>query len=1619
VAAPGQISGGSWGYGNILKAIRSAEGEAIALPEALQKANIGGAAAEDSVKNIFRALKESNQNFSAKFIGGKYVRVNLLEGGSETMRSVTGANFTIPIESQGRFAWSPEMSQSTGYAQTAANKEAHFISRQRFARVGPESVQPMTGLQSLAHTMSRDIRTADTSTPGRMRNLARTLQGRFSNEYMKNLVWTGFKPLAEGGGPTGQAYKKMGSIYDVFQMGVVGVTQGPGIGAGRVIQEVESKFPFVGGKFQPGNAWQQIEEYQKTLTGLGLNLSDEAVKAEHVLGGNIGVWKLGDIVPFGGSGDPSRQAYQRWGISQLAPVAKGARGARRFDPLTTKARAAAEQFISRTEGGGTGRWGALSKVALVMDPRFEAAVAGSAGGAVVSREFASQMTADITQFAQYDSSRWGKLQDPKTGRYLSEMVVGTPFISSMGSKHTVASILEKMSGAQVAVGWSTFLAGKNPEALRDAVFRDIMDQSGAYERAIGRTSKGTFRKLSPGQISKRKELLNKLFGKMTSAIGGGAELNYLTGEYGVRGIVPQIRTGAASKFGAAEMGSVQVAIDEYNKALKTDKVGKMNLGLSRINDMFRVGELKAGGETFKSMFLTASFMRRLEMQEVVTKAVGHWTRPSQASGLDILLGRLSELDKPDVGRAGEQYWSKGQDAARTIVNRLYHPRGVKMGPRDIINLRMYQSKEADRLADYYERIIKGWGRKEKTELGRIWGSWSPKGEKGFQKLSGSLSLEDMAKKYGNYKAAPGGAAKLTMEELGGTIFGETSPLRKQGVAFKLGEAIEIGAIKDQAGRVVERGVKSREFYLPALEFYRGVMPAVEEGLGSDIGMFRDKLVRAHESAFLSLASTNPDHGQIEKRLNQYYNLLGSGFTDKTGVYSYLSTARMAQSGYLSLVPGGETRGLGGKVAKALGTGLDDPFTALISPETAKEMGVYKHFLDTRGRATRSLYGRTTAWPGIGPTMEHVLRFKLAKEGELGRNSLRISQLVALTMFRDFDADKAGVTFLTGKNAQELSKAMYEKTSIPRLKGYSQLAKIDPTLKNMVDESAGASKEISDAIQAARREGKDIRHSTLIKMADIKTQSIHARIAKGTDIAAKYGTKALTPTVNWYMQQFRTLSTQKAMVGDLREMGILGASERLSGALGGIFGIIEQQTAIAKSGTESQGAIRLFELMNTSWDPKASPDKFNAAAAEAHGLVVKLTGAKPGASGREIYQALKGRGEPFTVGGRGAAAGVLGRESTAINAMKQMLGVGAVRQRGQYPEIMKQFSKGREGFMAAFHGLEGVLDIYERASTESGVRTAYDQSAKLYTDMAGLGKVMGFSEATSVDEAAKALQAREYRIAEQAVSNDSIKQAGAAAKTTVLDRATGWWTNTKTPYWQKAGVITGAAIILGAVAKSTLLGGYGPEGPPRMTADQVMGPPPPVIMAALPIPMGGGPWQPPEMPYNLGKKPGGLFAYVSDQVGFDSEHYGQDSPTGMWPVKPSFGPRVNMSGFGLDIGPGIADSEQRPLILTGPPVGGGSPMQPAMAAMGRSKEQMPYISPTTEPPAMVSLPEYMRGGVTIEATQPEGSSADDDIESIMSEALGMRVDLTSNRWDPNEGTIQRMMDSRSSMLSSFT
>lgn len=1500
------------------------------------------------VAHMLATLGQAGHQFEATILDNATLRVHLLNDARKV-----GRGFTMPLDVGGYISGMPEYIRDQ--TRTGLLPE---VSRSKFITRGRGWMEDVSGKQvfrtrSFGQTLTRSVmgemgKATGTVGVAEMVSMEENIQRMINQGVAEDAIWVGrtkaplHPDLAES-----VMYGRGGSLMDVFQAGGVSVRQGPGIEAGRYISG-PGDFPL---EFKAGQlaltdkaSLKTVGDFltlERQLQREGVRISTGALKDEAVLHSMMSLYGKGDIVPFGAHA-VRHQMYQRLGITKV----RGAPGAPSRPTVSTPMVEAMKREAEKNFGANWGQWTAEGRVALVMDTGFEQATGASAGGAIVTRNFADQLAGDITQQVDMESRAVSKILEktPVGTRAIQPVGVGSTLITSGGTKHTIASV-QQMKGAQMAIGFQEFVGGKHPEAIREAIIRDLMDRVGPYKRGWyeGDAKSKVFKRYSEETYRELTGAKSQFLHRVKETLGGGTRLT-TTGQRGVYGLQPQMLIGPRAQLGRRELRSIQDHMNQYNAHIKTLKNVEVGKNVDLLQDFFEEGEFTIGegrdARAFKAIFMTQSVMNRLEQQSLVTKAAG----------------------RGDVGFAGSRY----------------HSRGTKLRPKDIVSLRGWHTAEANALADEYTRYAKGYMRTAKKELAKTvlpFTSGAPlpglEGIMGFPDMPGAVGMKDLKR----YMEAPFGGKGIGVEHLTESIFAETSPLRKKGVAVQLPsdwDALTISGLFGDKGELIE-GIQTKQVYLPGLEMYRGVRAGAKD-------IYIDKLLKSHERFYMALSAVNPSRTTVDKASRSYYKNLGLALQGKSGLLSYLSTARMAHSGYLGLVPGGT-----GATAAAIGTALESPSVVDISQSTARQMGVYDAFKRADDIAgADKLYGRLTAYPSIGPTTENAYLFRMVQDSDLGSRQLRLSNAVALSMFRDFDADKSAVTFFLDRKAQKLSKAFYEKNV------RSNVAAYDSLIDTMSEDNVAVKKMLSDA-----RAGSDeMRYSNILDVAYTKAASgAHGRQAR---LAEKYLTKQLTPAINWYMQQFRDLSTIP---------GVLEATSPKNRQLVNVaLGAIEQQVAIVKGGQISPTARQAFSALSGTY---VTAEAEEAAVRNLSTFLGEMPSLKP-------VDAAQGMTEDFIKG--------MGIQTRRDQVSRGIIEIAKIRQRellqadkaGSIPSLRTLFTKvkGEEApFLSVVRAITGFSE-----RTAQGRMPHWTAAETPIMDAIGMGKQMGFQMGHSVADMTAAAKSVATTGKEIEALNSALKQAGSRGPT-VLDRVTGWFSRADTPYWQKAGVITAGALVAGAVAKSILFGSsYGPDSPPPGPPSQVYVPPPQVY-ASPPIPDSSGPMAP--QPHRMHRKPGGLWAYVSSQAGRSDSYYDAEPGQKMAQAVPNFGRRIMLPGMGLDLGPAIADSRSRPMILAGPAIGGGAPLPPAMPAAPVSVDGgAPPMMQAQEPTARVSLPDHMRFGGSVEARSPVDPNTDGLMELASEGGFGNTVSMDIMD-DPMESSIDRWQAMGEQEFSSFT
>lgn len=1575
-----------------------------------------GAPTTTAAARMLSRVTAAGHQWQAELHGQSALRFQFLSQG----KRVSGAWVDIPLQMgrfiQGKNAFVQELLEQSDLPYV---KSASFMARPR-AYIAPGGAPAYETVgQAMFGTLTK-VLSRGAQRPEDLVRIARRARSTI-NKGFENMLWSGGRVL-EGVDTVAELVAQAkaniagntGTIYDVYQAGVVGVYAGPGISAPKLIEGMgpgAGGFPFVNGQLVEGKARETITEFL-TRTGpmFGGTLTDVALKSEAALAGNLGLWKLGQLVPFGMHADPARQNYQRWGVAQLI----GSSG-RKVAPVTTPEMEAAKEFIAR-KTGGSGRFGVRADMAIMVDPRFEEAVAASGGGVVITKDLASRLSADVTYQAEVAAKagkKWTRyLQRGAKGEYISPTGVGTPLITPW-FKGTVAAIpnaikawvrgsKEKRVSVDMAIGWTQLLKGKDPAALREMILSDVMTK-------IGPVYKGYYRGGQliryPGDVAAtRSELQTKLLNQIQGIFGGSSidweeySSNFAkqTGVSDAGTMLPHIRVGAETKFELQQLTDLNKAIVEYNTAIKEKKAAGAKIGLRPITEMFDRITTKFGGQELEALRMSSWVARRLSLQETTTKAVGSWVVPvSSAMAGELKGGELRKKNKL-TGMQG-------------FVRPDFHPRGTKLKLADITNLELYGTQEARDLAEHYKGLVNRWKNFEKGELANILkpfyeGAPIP-GLGDFvqkAKLPGGVALDKLAAMYNPINRIPGGAG-TPLAQLTGTLLDPSSPFYHKGVAVNLPEAINLETFTQG----VRKTYPTSQIYLPAMEFYRGISPpAIAGGRMGKAQQYVGPLMRAHESLYMALAAQHPNIGDIEAKASKYHNLLGQAMTGKTGILSYLTTARMAHSGYLALVPGGR-----GPLARELGTALD-PFTVQISEATARGMGLHEGKYGKDAMAAlrgEGLYGRAIAYPSIGASTEMVYRFKMVKDSELGRNQLRVANYMALLGFRDFDRDMSGVMFLKDREAQARFKAMYEKTTKPMLweyqKAYRSLGRQPEALDEILSSLKGEDPALANQIKEAITSGKALTRDALMGLSLFK----EGKVATEFDlaIARKYTTKTLTGPINWFTRQFDAY-IKNPSIGDLAKGHV--PSARLASSLMTLF---EQNAAIAKGklATVPQAALDIANILSK---PVAiGTPEFAAAKESLATAYLRLGGVPepllkngvPTAITKEMQLQIKAAfgtgGEILSVMNRNRL--MWGSEHLLI-ANQARLAENATAAMNPLSALMKKRSKTKEGLYGM---VEAFRAQYERIS-DPGKKVMSSMEQAMVGALGLLKPLLGLE----TDDLIVRLQTKTKLKAREGMraANRSAKE-GAAGAPGILQRAIDWWHSTKTPFWQRAGVITGAAVMLGAVAKNLLFPGYAPASLALPTQPYA---PPPNLEPGKPISYPeaetGGP---PVIP----GKPGGIFGRIGAALGLGSADYSSMRRDGMPKVSPVFGSTVSLPGVGLDLGPGIAESPDRPMLLAGPPVGGDPPLPPAIPSVGGHGPDIPARTPAPEPTARMTTPSYMRQSWEVSAVEPNNFRAREVRDSLRHLTNADRIEMSSVM-DPRDGRFERRLALEESELSSF-
>lgn len=1553
------------------------------------RAGLGTAGSAEAYRTFLDFLSRAGYNWEARVADESTIALQFLHRGSAMGEAGT---LHLPIQLGPYIQGRPRALRTTDKLGLQEDvRRSMFIQRGRTYTselAGERIYVEQTGVEALVEDLMQQFRGGAPDKPTLLKMIGEAR--RRSSLGHPSQVWAGATkgPLAGPQEMLAQiAGGRWGSIYELEMASQVALLEGAwdqslNIEGQKVIDKIKEGTPGwpLGPPYEPGQVdWMKVTEPPKQMqraiqqmreeTERQLSYTEAGLKAETVLGGYVTRARPGHKVPFGQFIDPARP-MQRGGIVQLTGAA-GTRGAH-IPVVSTPWLEASKEYVTRLTGG-SGRWGAETQVALVMDPMFERAFAGAGGGAVITPTLQKQLLADITQKVKWESGAYKDLINE--GRVTDKAeAAGLNLITSLDTKHTVASV-RKMKGAQMAIGWSAFMKGKNPAAIREGILRRVIDQA-LPMRVRGPAALEDLTRQQRG-------ILSDFMTSVSGIFSGEGYRSY----WAYTAERPQFLVAPRAEFGPDQFSELMGAVQDYNTRVKSIAKGERRKGLKVIKDVFERRAVELEGQTMAAIMVPASVMARSEARQMVTKAVGAWTRPVT----EPLMGPsiMGALPKKLQRAVGPYSWRKGQLWKR---EQLYHPGGMKIRLRDLVNLRLWHTKEATQLADLYEKYIKRWQSQKGEEVRKTLGPYifaaeTEAGVKMPAALKDAISIEEFGKmmRPGGipyHQLPPKAGAQYTMSELGRTIFEGGSPFRKTGFAVQLpkGLTLTVGQYK-QAGRWVG-GMATSQVYVPSLETYTSVVEEAAARLGpekiGDAHLFRDQMLKAHEKFVFALSAAKEQPEKVEKAAREFYDRFAFMIEGKKGFLSYLTSARFAHSGYFSLVPGAASpldRTMSRAARKAekdwfkrAGVGLADPYTVDISESSAKELGVF-HWFRGRGRrgTTRYRFGRVVGYPAIGPEKEMVLRFRMVSDKMLGNRQMRMSNLVALMLARDFDMDKAGVQFITNQEAQRKSKAFYKKSVRPLLKDYEAFLMDDPEWQTLKKEQEQLWKELKSGQEGVRLE-------TMHKLTVEKLAEIRARAHGG--VAHKYMTKALTPVLTWYVEPLKHYAQMDDLVKGM------GFSKQAIRDVGGMLAILQQEGAIQK-GTEGplKALTGIAQVLGTPLESGAVPGTlaFETKAAELQSHLSKFMPDEGlEAFNQWVQQGRKGPAPAFQRAGvwhTTADAARLKEVSRAALALNQYR-LSDILTTGKWrPGVLQSMTKTQkiastvdfklmqEGQFADL--MEGLTEHYHMMSRDP--KAPLQRIEQQILDLAGIGQKAGFDTAQIIANLKKKAGPEEDELLKQWAEMQKNK---AKMGKGVLERVMDWFTHVDTPAWQKAGLIAGGVVLTAAVAKSLLFPSYMPPEPPP----DVFRPPYAARQGFFRGGgQGGGVYSPPPEPYTMGSKPGGIFGYISSQVGGIPADYGVDTTGVSLPdAKFNFGPAKAPMATGLDIGPGISPQDDTAMIMAGADVLPEPPLPPGipMAMDQREKAVAATTPPTGQRIARMEAPGPPAGSViNVRAAEP--------------------------------------------------
>ena len=690
-------------------------------------------------------------------------------------------------------------------------------------------------------------------------------------------------------------------------------------------------------------------------------------------------------------------------------------------------------------------------------------------------------------------------------------------------------------------------------------------------------------------------------------------------------------------------------------------------------------------------------------------------------------------------------------------------RGMKASMRNLMNLRHYGNPESDAVANIFMQAMAGYRVQEKKE---IWKGLMPL--IGTHRVAGGIKAEHLGGL--NIREVERGKAFYTSDDLAGTLL---DPTRTQGVTVDLHKPF------------ITRGAKNTDVAITQLHFpTSSALGLKEHRLPSGESVYSlNPLFWKEERAFHALT-----RGETGPSIQNWLDAFGEAVTGKDRRLSKLSQPRLGSSASLRAMPAGT-----GPAAEALGTALQ-PVTLRSGETIAAQQVVKLHPDDVRAlgpAATRiaekdwSFKPKGYLWlhlqrdPNQGASSNSAVLGRVMSEAEAqlgGRGAIRLSQEMSLLQRGDTDKDIHSILLLRGKSGQRTTA---------RHGMVNTRADIAGAIAYAEQYNTPAQKAAYAATGAIP---KTTYEEFLNHAKDMVSWEQRIQTASAQDqIYAMFGTKKATGMIDYVLQSQRNILS----VSTEKQGRAIGSA--LLNELGQATGIVKAKDEMAMLGQR---------IMHTMFMSPIDQLKNQADRQRLTSEVADMITQMWGMIKQNPTKRLPG-GLPAVFGGKSA--------EEITNSIK----VGA----GVLMDLGAGFKEGmggiRSGMLQAVEGkshsidnlIAGAMSYIEAAAT--GSTSNVDSITMQVARASGLDVALADTNSFVAEMTHAAMKGGTL---EQTIANQSIKAEGAAAQqlpTPLIDTVVNWFKNPKTPALHKAGVLTGTALLGGAIVKNMLFPGYHP------------------------------------------------------------------------------------------------------------------------------------------------------------------------------------------------------------------